>query len=158
VSREHHYRLDVVWTGNTGAGTAAYRAYRRDHEITAPGKSAPLPGSSDPAFHGDPSRYSPEELLVAALSACHMLWMLHLCSVHGIVVTAYHDAPRGTMVEHPDASGEFTEVVLAPRIRLADPAREPELARLHEQAHELCFIARSVRFSVRVDPGDGSGR
>ena len=157
MRREHRYHLTTTWTGNLGTGTSNYRAYSRNHEIAIPGKSAPLPGSSDPAFRGDPSRYTPEELLVASLSACHMLWFLHLCADAGIVVTEYQDAACGTLSEHvatdPDAgSGEFTRVLLRPRVVIADPARIADATALHQRAHHLCFIARSVNFPVEYEP------
>jgi organic hydroperoxide reductase OsmC/OhrA len=142
----------VRWTGNLGTGTSTYRAYSRDHEITGAGKRAPIPGASDPAFRGDPARYSPEELLVAALSTCHMLWMLHLCADRGIVITAYEDEAVGTMKERPDGAGEFTSVTLRPRLTLADAARIEEANALHTEAHRLCFIARSVNFEVGCEP------
>jgi len=91
ASRLHHYKIQTTWTGNTGQGTADYRAYKRDHEIFVTGKSASIPGSSDAAFRGDPTRYTPEELLVSTLSTCHMLWLLHLCADAGITVTSYKD-------------------------------------------------------------------
>lgn len=151
TSREHTYQIRTTWTGNLGQGTRDYRSYARDHEITAALKSAVLPGSSDPAFRGDASRYNPEELLVGSLSACHMLWFLHLCADAGIVVTGYVDEAVGTMCEHPDGSGEFSAVRLRPRVTLADPARAAELDTLHERAHHFCYIARSVRFSVTCE-------
>jgi organic hydroperoxide reductase OsmC/OhrA len=144
AEREHHYRLTTTWTGNLGVGTSDYRAYSRNHEIRIQGKPSPLPGSSDPAFRGDPSRYTPEELLVASLSTCHMLWFLHLCADAGIVVIEYEDAASGIMAEHPDGSGEFTSVVLRPRAVITDPTRIPAAMSLHPRAHDLCFIARSV--------------
>ncbi|MCI0672315.1 MAG: hypothetical protein L0Y64_17835, partial [Myxococcaceae bacterium] len=76
MHKEHRYEVTTRWTGNKGEGTAHYRAYSRNHELSAPGKLAPIPGSSDPAFRGEAERYNPEELLVASLSACHMLWFL----------------------------------------------------------------------------------
>ncbi len=121
--RDHHYQVSTRWTGNLGSGTSAYRAYSRNYEITAAGKEAPIPGSSDPAFRGDPSRYNPEELLVGALSACHMLWVLHLCADAGIAVTGYVDDAEGYMVEHVDGSGEFTSVVLRPKMKISDVGR-----------------------------------
>jgi organic hydroperoxide reductase OsmC/OhrA len=149
--REHTYRVEVVWTGNTGTGTANYRSYERAHEVRVAGKPT-IAGSSDPAFRGDPGRYNPEELLVAALSQCHLLWYLHLAATNGVVVTSYTDCPVGTMRENPDGSGEFAEVVLRPTVTIADPATE-ELARsLHARAHEMCFIARSMNFPVRHEP------
>jgi organic hydroperoxide reductase OsmC/OhrA len=148
----HTYRTSLTWTGNLGTGTSAYRAYSRDHELTGEGKAAVIPCSSDPAFRGDKARYNPEELLVGSLSACHMLWMLHLCAAGGIVVTQYEDRAEGTMREHADGSGEFTRVVLRPRLTLADPSRAGELDALHHKAHSLCFIARSVNFEVACEP------
>lgn len=149
--KTHAYTCTLEWTGNTGEGTRTYRGYARDHVLRFPGKP-PLPGSSDPAFRGDPARYNPEELLVASLSACHMLWYLHLCSAHGIVVAAYTDAAEGTLAEEADGSGQFTSVTLRPAVRISDG--DPAHARqLHAEAHRLCFIARSVRFPVTVVPG-----
>lgn len=146
------YEIEAHWTGNLGEGTGGYRAYKRDHEIRADAKSIAIPGSSDPAFLGDPSRYNPEELLVASLSACHMLWVLHLSADAGIRVTAYSDRATGVMEESPDGSGHFTEVTLNPRVTITDPARAAEAEALHDRAHRLCFIANSVRFPVHHRP------
>ena len=149
--KTHKYQLAVSWTGNLGTGTSTYRAYNRNHEITAPGKSAPIQGSADPVFRGDPTRYNPEELLVTALSACHMLSYLHLCAAAGIVVTAYSDEATGAMAEK-DGSAQFTEVTLHPKVTITDAARIDEATNLHHRAHELCFIARSVNFPVHAEP------
>src|SRR5688572_13076736 len=102
MAREHTYEVTVTWTGNTGEGTSSYRSYTRDHDVSGPGKPT-IPGSSDPSFRGDAARWNPEELLLAALSQCHMLWFLSLATTEDVVVTAYEDAPVGTMVE--DAGG-----------------------------------------------------
>jgi organic hydroperoxide reductase OsmC/OhrA len=152
AEREHQYRITTTWTGNLGTGTSDYRAYSRNHEIKILGKRAPIPASSDQSFRGDPARYTPEELLVASLSSCHMLWFLHLCADAGIVVIEYEDAATGSMAEHPDGSGEFTSVILRPRAVITDSARVPDAAALHHRAHALCFIARSVNFPVQHEP------
>lgn len=149
--KTHQYELSVTWTGNTGSGTSSYRAYERAHEVRVDGKP-PIEGSADPGFRGDPARWNPEELLVASLAQCHMLWYLHLCAVEKIVVTAYVDSPLGTMVETPGGGGRFEEVVLRPRVTLADPGQAGRAAELHHRAHELCFIANSVNFPVRHEP------
>lgn len=146
--RKHHYRTTTQWTGNLGTGTSAYKAYSRSYELTGTGKSTVIPGSSDPMFRGDPSRYNPEELLVSALSACHMLWVLHLCADAGIAITEYSDEAVGEMVEHADGSGEFTRVVLRPRMKITDAARIEEATAIHGRAHEVCCLARSVNFTV----------
>lgn len=149
---KHQFKVTTTWTGNRGTGTSSYRAYGRDHQITSHGKAAPIPASSSPVFRGDKDRYNPEELLIAALSSCHMLWFLHLCADAGIVVLDYRDDAGGTMDMNADGSGQFSEVVLRPAVRVADATRTPELPALHERAHHLCFIARSVNFPVRCDP------
>jgi organic hydroperoxide reductase OsmC/OhrA len=149
---EHRYTSRTEWTGNQGVGTVGYRAYSRDHLLTAPGKSASILGSSDPAFLGDTSRYNPEELLLASLSACHMLWYLHLCATAGVVVTAYVDEPVGIMQESADGSGRFTEVTLHPIVVIEDPARADEAESLHEKAGAMCFIANSCNFPVAHVP------
>ncbi|NYI07825.1 OsmC family protein [Allostreptomyces psammosilenae] len=149
--KTHSYALTVNWTGNLGTGTGSYAGYSRDHEITAPGKPVLL-GSSDPSFRGDPARYNPEELLVASLSQCHMLWYLGLCPGAGVTVTAYRDEPTGTMLEEPGGAGHFTEVVLRPRITVASAEMVEAATALHERAHAMCFIARSVNFPVRHEP------
>lgn len=150
--REHHYEIRTTWTGNLGDGTATYRAYKRDHEISGAAKSMVIPGSSDPAFRGDPARYNPEELLVAALSTCHMLSLLHLCADAKISVTSYTDQASGTMAQEPDGSGHFTQVMLRPEMKITDAGRIQEAEALHVRAHELCFIANSVNFPVRCTP------
>lgn len=152
TARLHQFQITTTWTGNSGAGTSGYAAYSRNHEYQARGKSVTLPGSSSPEFRGDGTRYNPEELLVGAISSCHMLWMLHLCADAGIVVTAYRDQAEGEMAEHPDGAGEFTRVVLRPHMTISDAARAAEVAALHDRARELCFIARSVRFPVEHEP------
>ena len=150
--RRHEYRMTSRWTGNSGSGTSAYTAYSRAHECMGPGKLAPIPGSSDPAFRGDRTRYNPEELLVGALSTCHMLWVLHLCADAGIVVTEYTDEAWGEMVEHADGSGEMTRVVLRPRMRISNTGRSADVAAIHDRAHAVCCLARSVRFPVEHEP------
>lgn len=147
----HRYPTRVEWTGNQGRGTADYRAYSRDHVISAPGRPD-LAGSSDPAFRGDATRYNPEDLMVASLSSCHMLWYLHLCSVAGIVVLAYRDEAEGTMTEDEGGGGRFTSAVLRPVVTLAPGSDVARGLALHEEAHRLCYIANSVNFPVGIEP------
>lgn len=148
---QHRYDVRIVWTGNEGDGTASWRGYRRDYDISAAGKPV-IRGSSDPAFRGDPARWNPEELLVASLSACHKLWYLGLCAQAGIVVTAYEDEAEGTMVEETGGAGQFVSVTLRPRVTLAAGSDAGQARTLHHEAHEMCFIARSVNFPVACEP------
>ena len=149
--KEHHYYPIITWTGNKGEGTKNYKAYERDHTIEVAGKPV-IPGTSEVSYLGNQSRYNPEEMLTASLSACHMLWYLHLCAVNNIVVTAYTDKPVGTMQNTPDGGGHFTEVVLMPEITIEGTADESLLQQLHQQANKLCFIANSCNFPVRHQP------
>jgi len=152
MDRQHHYHILNRWTGNLGAGTSAYTAYSRAHELSGAHKAAAIQGSSDPLFRGDRARYNPEELLLGALSACHMLWVLHLCADAGITVTEYHDEAWGEVVEHADGSGEFTRVVLRPRVTIAEPERAGEALAIHARAHAVCALARSMKFPVEHQP------
>jgi organic hydroperoxide reductase OsmC/OhrA len=150
-ARNHVYSVTVTWTGNHGQGTSGYTAYGRDHVISAPGKPA-ISGSSDPAFRGDGTRWNPEELFLAALSACHKLWYLHLCAEAGIRVLTYVDECIATMEDNGLAGGRFTGATLRPAVTM-QPGHEVDRARApHQTAHEKCFLANSVNFPVQVVP------
>ena len=148
---DHRYALTVSWTGNTGEGTATYRGYRRTHTVTAEGPPELL-GSADRTFHGDRDRWNPEQLLLAALSQCHMLSYLHVCVTEGVVVTAYVDHATASMRTEADGSGRFTEAVLHPEVTVADESMVEAATKAHHRANELCFIANSVAFPVRHEP------
>lgn len=147
MAKSHRYTAEVVWTGNQGTGTSDYKTYSRDHVIRA-GAKPEIPGSSDPAFRGDAARYNPEDMLVASLSACHMLWYLHLCSAAGIIVQEYRDEAEGVMAETADSGGHFVSVTLRPRIAIAPGGDLEKAKQLHKDAHAKCFIANSVNFPV----------
>ncbi len=147
----HQYNVSIQWTGNSGEGTKSYRSYGRNYSITSDGKPV-IEASSDPSFRGDKSRYNPEDMLVASLSSCHMLSYLHLCATNGITVLEYQDSASGTLELNRDGSGQMMRVELHPRVTIApqcDPARAEAL---HEEAHRMCFIARSVSFPVEAVP------
>ena len=150
-TREHRYAVCVTWTGNLGSGTTDYRDYSRAYDISAEGKPA-ISGSSDPAFRGDRSRWNPEELLVASLSACHKLWYLHLASEAGIVVTAYIDRAEGVMEITAAGAGRFKRVVLHPTVTVKAGSDIERARALHDPAQENCFIANSVNFPVECEP------
>ena len=146
MARDHHYRLDLAWTGNLGEGTSGYRSYSRDHEISA--EPGVLPGTADPFFRGVPDRWNPEQLFIASLAQCHLLTYLWLCVGAKVVVTGYEDSPDGVMAEEPDGSGRFTRVTLRPHVTIAEGS-DPEVAlALHEKVADYCFIARSVSIPV----------
>ena len=145
--RKHVYRTQLTWTG--ADARVPFRNHRRDYRVTAEGKP-PIEGSSDPIFRGDASRWNPEYLLVASLSACHQLWYLGLCAAAGIEVLAYEDPAEGTMIEEKaNGAGQFTAVTLRPHVVVAPDADHAKALALHDVAHTHCFIARSVNFPVR---------
>jgi organic hydroperoxide reductase OsmC/OhrA len=144
---QHLYNLKIVWTGNRGAGTISYMDYDRTHEIIINNKMM-IEASSDAAFRGDACKHNPEELFLASISSCHMLWYLHLCAVEGIVITAYTDEATGIMEEN-ETGGRFTDVLLKPRICITDSLHIDKANLLHNKAHEYCFIANSCNFPIR---------
>jgi organic hydroperoxide reductase OsmC/OhrA len=131
--------------------------YSRRHEIAFDG-GAVVPGSSSPHVVplplSDASAIDPEEMFVAALASCHMLWFLSLAAGRGLRVERYVDEARGTMGRNAEGRMALTQVTLRPRVGFIGehlPSAE-EIAALHHQAHERCFIANSVRTDVRVEP------
>jgi organic hydroperoxide reductase OsmC/OhrA len=151
VNLEHHYAIGLEWTGNRGSGTSAYRAYGRDHILTADGKH-PVEGSSDRAFHGDVDRWNPEEMLLSALSQCHLLSYLHVAVLRGVVVTAYTDSAVGTLTQTADGGGHFSSATLRPTVTVADASMVAAATAAHHEASEKCFIASSVNFAVMHEP------
>jgi organic hydroperoxide reductase OsmC/OhrA len=149
--KQHHYQATITWTGNQGTGTSGYKAYSRDHLISATGKKD-IEGSSDPSFRGDQSRYCPEDLLLDAVSSCHMLWYLHLCAVNGVIVTQYVDHATAIMIEENDGSGQFAHATLNPVVTVQHESMIEKANELHQAANKLCFIARSVNFPVHHNP------
>lgn len=147
-TREHHYAAFVEWTGASNGATVSYASYSRTYRVTFSGK-APLEGSADATFRGDPKLLNPEEMLLASLSTCHLLSYLAACALQGVHVSGYVDEAEGTM-EETGGAGRFTRVVLRPHVTIASGDAEKALA-LHERAHADCFIAASVNFPVEVE-------
>lgn len=151
MSKNHYYEVSISWTGNKGLGTSSYSNYERSHLIQSPGKSDIL-GSADSVFRGDPTKWNPEELLLASLANCHMLWYLHLCADNQIVVQSYEDKPQGIMQLEKNGSGRFIEVTLKPMVVIDNQEKKSLAIDLHHKAHEYCFIANSVNFDILINP------
>ena len=147
MAHEHDFITKVVWTGDRGEGTRRYKGYDRTWSIETPGKPV-VHCSNDPMLGGDPGLHNPEDLLVSAVSACHMLWYLHLASNAGIVVHGYSDEPVGTCESEPDGTGRFVKLTLRPTITLAPGSDAAKADAIHAEIHRHCFIARSVNFPV----------
>jgi organic hydroperoxide reductase OsmC/OhrA len=147
--KRHAYTSHIRWTGDTGQGTASYRGYTRNWDVAVPGKPV-ISCSNDPMLGGDPALMNPEDLLLSALSACHMLWYLHLASDAGIVVTGYEDTPEGLGEVEANGAARFVSAVLRPEITVRPGADLARAEALHHEIHKVCFIARSVNFPVSI--------
>ena len=133
------------------------RRYSRRHLIRFDG-GAEVPGSSSPTVVkpplSDPAAVDPEELFIASLASCHMLWFLDIVARRGFRVDRYEDEAEGVMEKNAEGKMAVTRVTLRPAVQFSGeklPSRA-DIERLHHEAHEECFIASSVRTDVRVEP------
>jgi len=94
----------------------------------------------------------PEQLFVASLSACHMLWFVSLAATMKLVVDRYVDVAEGVLEKNSEGRMAMTRVTLRPAVEFAVPPSPAVLAQLHHKAHEKCFIANSVRTQVIIEP------
>jgi organic hydroperoxide reductase OsmC/OhrA len=140
----------IRWTGDRGDGTQTYRSYDRTWNIEPPDKTS-VECSNDPAIGGDPTKYNPEELLLASLAGCHMLWYLHLASSAKIVVRRYEDDPLGIGEIGKAGEGRFERAILRPVITVQRGTDLEKADALHEKIHRYCFIARSMNFPVSYE-------
>ena len=150
MATQHNYTLELEWKGNIDQGTSTYAGYSRDHLIRIAGKPD-LICTADPTFLGDATKHNPEDLFLAALSACHMLTYLALCARARINVLTYTDSAEGSLLLTPDGGGHFTEVLLKPSVVVAEEAMLKKARHFHGEVHKYCFIARSVNFPVRCE-------
>lgn len=147
---EHHFKASLKWTGNTGMGTATYTAYDREHRFAVEGKD-PINLSSAPVFRGDAEKYNPEDMLIYAVSSCHMLWFLHCCADAGFIAIEYSDTPEGTLSIDKNGIGKFTSIILKPTVVFKSPISQEQLRLLHDKAHTHCFIANTLSCPVEVE-------
>lgn len=145
------YAAHLRWTGNLGHGTADYIGYDRGYRIRIAGKPD-LAGTADPAFRGEADKHNPEELFLASLAACHMLFYLSLCARNGVRVVGYEDHARGTLLLDARGGGRFEAITLHPIVTIADGVHAARAVELHDTAHERCFIANSCSFRIGHEP------
>lgn len=151
MNTQHNYKLAVKWTGNQGSGTSNYKEFERSYAIQIENKAV-IHGSSDPEFRGDRTKHNPEELLLAAVSSCHMLWYLHLCSEAKIVVVDYIDNATAILQETENGNGKFTSITLNPIVTVTEKAMIEQATKLHKKANEFCFVSNSLNFKVDHQP------
>ncbi len=147
----HNYKLSVKWTGNQGSGTSNYKDFERSYNIQIENKAAIL-GSSDPEFRGDKTKHNPEELLLASVSSCNMLWNWHLCAENKIIITDYIDIVTAVLEETEDGNGKFSSITLNPTITITEITITEKATELHKKANEFCFVANSLNFKVGHEP------
>ncbi len=150
MASRHEYVPTIVWTGNRGDGTRNAGGYDRNWNIETPGRPT-IACSNDPLLGGDPALPNPEDLLIASLSSCHMLWYLHLAQRAGIVVQHYTDSPVGIGESEPNGVGRFVKAVLKPTITVEVGSDLERADAIHHRIHKYCFIARSVAFPVEYE-------
>lgn len=148
LKNKHTYILKLNWIGNQSVDSLKND---RLYEISIPEKEKFL-GSADKVFYGDETLYNPEDLLLSALTACHMMSYLYLCRKKGIKVKAYTDQPEGRLKVNPDGSGQFEQVVLRPQVSIVNEEQKQQAQDLHQEAGKLCFIARSCNFTIIYEP------
>lgn len=146
---DHHFTSTLRWQRTSV--DFAYDHYNRGHEVVS-GSGVTLPSSATTAFKGDADRINPEEMLLAALSSCHMLTFLAIASKKRFVVDAYDDDASAVMEKNANGKLAVTTATLRPRVRFSgekQPTAE-ELEHMHHVAHGECFIANSVLTRVEV--------
>ncbi|MGV3614629.1 MAG: OsmC family protein [Fimbriimonas sp.] len=146
MAAEHHFRAHLVWTGALNGPTTDYASYSREYEFRVEGKPT-LTGSAAGPFRGDERLHNPEDLLLAAVSACHMLSYFALCARAGIAVMAYEDDATALMTFR-DGKMRIVEATLRPQVTLAAGSDLEKAEALHARANAECFIASSVNFPV----------
>jgi organic hydroperoxide reductase OsmC/OhrA len=151
MEKHHHYKVFTEWTGNKGEGTSNVRTYDRTHTVTVQNKPLLVLTTDNPAV-GDKTKLNPEDLLLTAISSCHMLSYLYVCAMEGVIVTGYSDIATGLMIEHEQGGGNFTLATLNPVVTVAQKEMVEKAINLHHKAHEICYIANSVNFEVRNNP------
>ena len=144
----HRYSTRIIWEGNRGEGTSGYTTYGRTYRVVTAEKPD-LVGSADPRFRGERDKYNPEDLFLASVASCHMLFYLSLCSRAGVQVIAYQDEAEGTLSFDEDGGGRFTDIVLHPLVTIASAESAAAAADLHAEAHRRCFIANSCATFIR---------
>lgn len=153
------YSAETLWLRHDGDFLG--NRYSRRHLLRFDG-GLEVPGSSSPHVvplpMSDPAALDPEEAFVSSLSSCHMLWFLSIAAKHKFCVDRYFDAAEGVMAKNAEGKVAMTVVTLRPAVAFSgerQPTRD-ELAQLHHEAHEACFIANSVNTEVRCEPVFGS--
>ena len=145
LTKNHQYTLRLHWTG--GKAPRKERYYSIDF-----GDKLTIEGSADKPFLGDETKLNPEEMLLGALTSCHMMSFFYVCRHQKIEIESYEDNPVGELSLNNDGSGQFDKVILNPQVTFRCPVDEPELLELHRIAGKLCFIANSLNFPVEYNP------
>jgi organic hydroperoxide reductase OsmC/OhrA len=142
------FNVGLTWLSQNKNFT--YNEYSREYTIHAEGKPE-LIGTAAPEYKGSHEHYNPEDMLIASLSACHMLSYLALAANSKIQVLSYQDQAEGSLIKD-GMSMKFNEVILKPHVVISQDSDQEKALSLHDKAHHICFIANSVNFSVLIQP------
>jgi len=147
MKNRHDYTLQLNWSGDK---ELSCHSNDRLYQIQIEGKELIL-GSADKPFFGNPNLYNPEDLLLSALSSCHMMSFYYVCRKRDVAIHSYQDNPVGTVKVNIDGSGQFEHVTLNPQIILVDASQIALATELHNEASKLCFIANSCNFEIEYN-------
>jgi len=148
MSIKHTFKATVNWTINQGESTQNPRTFSRNHEVLIDNKTTPLQVSAAKPFRGDDALYNPEDLLLSALTSCHMMSYLYVCAQNNIEILSYTDHAEGDLEVMASGSGSFKSVRLKPMVTIKDEAQKTLALSLHNKANSLCFIANSCNFPI----------
>lgn len=149
------YKATITWFRNEQPFTD--NKYKRVHQWKFDGGETIHASASPnivPAPLSDPSAVDPEEAFVAALSSCHMLWFLSIVAKAGYIIDNYEDKAEGILAKNKHGKEAITEVSLFPKVTYQPehaPTKEQN-QQMHQQAHARCFIANSVKTTIRITP------
>lgn len=150
MAHEHRFQALITWTGAAKGPAESYKTYSREYRVEIEGKPD-LTASAAAPFYGDATLHNPEDLLLAAISGCHLLSYLAIAARQGVVVTAYTDEATATMA-FKDGKMRFIEATLRPRVTLTPESDREKAMTMHHQANQECFIANSLNFPVSHEP------
>lgn len=139
------FKVQAKWSANDALDVSVNG---KTHHVFID-KKTPLTISAAKMFKGDETKYNPEDLLLSALSSCHMMSYFYVCAQNGIELIDYSDEAIGILELNPDGSGAFTSVALHPVVTVLKEGMIEKALDLHNEAHRLCFIANSCKFPIK---------
>mgnify|MGYP003670193837 CR=1 FL=1 len=145
---QHIFKVSTNWSKKEGESTTSPRTYSRNHTIKIKGRAEVLKISAAKAFKGDDTLHNPEDLLLSAVSSCHMMSYFYVCSQNGVEVLSYTDNAQAFLEVDKNGKGQIAKVELYPEVIVSKPEMIEVAETLHQKANDLCFIANSCNFPI----------